>query len=78
MINMVINVIHNVERKGWKNTLLDTVTTMAPPCGNSVNCLQFTHFKTWSLMIFKFKVICFNIYFKSEIYILNTFYFIFK
>ena len=64
---MVINVIHNVERKGWKNTLLDTVTTMAPPCGNSVNCLQFTHFKTWSL-IFKFKVICFNIYFKSEIY----------
>ena len=44
---MVINVIHNVERKGWKNTLLDTVTTMAPPCGNSVNCLQFTHFKTW-------------------------------
>ena len=53
--------MHNVERKGWKNTLLDTVTAMAPPCGNSVNCLQFIHFKTWSLMIFKFKVICFNI-----------------
>lgn len=65
---MVINVIHNnVERKGWKNTL-DSVPTMAPPCGNSVNSLQFTYFKTWSLMIFKFKVICFNIYLKSETY----------
>lgn len=67
-MNMVINIIHNyVERKGWKNTLLATVTTMAPPCGNNVNSLQFTHFKSWSLMIFKFRVICFNICLKSEI-----------
>ena len=52
---MVINVIHNnVERKGWKNTLLDTVTTMAPPCGNSVNSLQFTHFKTMGLSYIAF------------------------
>ena len=39
-------------------------------------CLQF--YAKLIVMIFKFKVICFNIYFKSEIYILNTFYFIFK
>ena len=77
---MVINVIHNnVERKGWKNTLLDTVTTMAPPCGNSVNSLQFTHFKTWSLMIFKFKVFALTFISRVRpINILNTFCFIFK
>lgn len=67
IMSMIINIIHNYanrEKFGRTLTLLATVTTMAPPCGNNVNSLQFTRFTVF-LNLWLFALTLFS---RSEIY----------